>query len=65
MPRRTFSAEFKAEVVKLVVNSDQCSIYGSNDFTECVSKHRVVQSMPRRGNCWYNGPMEAVLNRNG
>lgn len=43
---------------KMLFHSDQGSIYGSDLFTQAVAKHRLTQSMSRRGNCWDNAPME-------
>lgn len=42
----------------MIFHSDQGSIYGSDKFTACVNRHKLVQSMSRRGNCWDNAPME-------
>ncbi|MDG6472525.1 IS3 family transposase [Glaesserella parasuis] len=42
----------------MLFHSDQGSIYGSKQFTQCVQKHKLTQSMSRRGNCWDNAPME-------
>ena len=42
----------------MLFHSDQGSIYGSKQFTQCVQNHKLTQSMSRRGNCWDNAPME-------
>ena len=43
----------------LVIHSDRGSQYASLAFEQCLSKHGLVQSMSRRGNCYDNAPMES------
>ncbi|MCT8548223.1 integrase core domain-containing protein [Glaesserella parasuis] len=42
----------------MLFHSDQGSIYGSKQFTQCMQNYKLTQSMSRRGNCWDNAPME-------
>lgn len=42
----------------LMFHSDQGSQYTSKAFTDMLQKHRITQSMSRRGNCWDNAPVE-------
>ena len=45
----------------LMFHSDQGSQYGSRRFRRVLWRHRVQQSMSRRGNCWDNSPMERLF----
>ena len=42
-------------------HSDQGSQYASRRFRRVLWRHRIVQSMSRRGNCWDNAPMERLF----
>jgi len=42
----------------VLFHSDQGSHYTSVKFRQQVWRHRIKQSMSRRGNCWDNSPME-------
>ena len=35
--------------------------YGSRRFRRILWRHRIQQSMSRRGNCWDNAPMERLF----
>lgn len=43
---------------KLLFHSDQGVQYASYAFTEELEKHKAVQSMSRKGNCWDNAVAE-------
>ena len=45
----------------LMFHSDQGSQYASRKFRRFLWRHRVDQSMSRRGNCWDNSPMERLF----
>ena len=45
----------------LIVHSDRGSQYASDAFRQQLSKHELVQSMSRRGNCYDNAPMESFF----
>ena len=45
----------------LMFHSDQGSQYASRKFRRLLWRHRIEQSMSRRGNCWDNAPMERLL----
>ena len=45
----------------LMFHSDQGSQYASRRFRRVLWRHRVQQSMSRRGNCWDNSPMERLF----
>jgi putative transposase len=45
----------------LIVHTDRGSQYASQAFRDQLSKHRMVQSMSRRGNCYDNAPMESFF----
>jgi putative transposase len=45
----------------LLFHSYQGSQYGSRNFRQRLGRHRMRQSMSRRGNCWDNAPMERVF----
>jgi transposase InsO family protein len=45
----------------LLFHSDQGSQYACGDFTKLLNKHRLTQSMSRRGNCWDNAPAESFF----
>jgi len=45
----------------LIFHSDQGSQYSSKPFREKLDKHKVVQSMSRKGNCWDNAPVESFF----
>lgn len=38
------------------IHSDQGSHYTSTIFQQLLNKHKLGQSMSRRGNCWDNAP---------
>lgn len=43
----------------LLSHSDRGSQYASEHYQRLLSKHGIVCSMSRRGNCWDNAPMES------
>lgn len=45
----------------LMVHSDQGVQYACDNFREMLKKHRFVQSMSRRGNCWDNAVAESFF----
>lgn len=45
----------------VLFHSDQGSQYGSRAFRQRRWRHRMTQSMSRRGNCWDNAPMERLF----
>ena len=47
----------------LVVHSDQGSQYASTAFKALLSRHRALQSMSRRGNCYDNAHAESFWSR--
>lgn len=49
---------YKNPVLRRPVESAQ---YGSRNFRRRLWRYRIRQSMSRRGNCWYNAPMERVF----
>jgi len=46
---------------QLLFHSDRGSQYACAEFTELLDKHRVTQSMSRKGNCWDNAPAESFF----
>ena len=45
----------------LLFHSDQGSQYASRTYRRFLWRHRIDQSMSRRGNCWDNAPMERLF----
>ena len=45
----------------LMIHSDQGVQYACDDFRNMLKKHRFVQSMSRKGNCWDNAMMESFF----
>jgi len=43
------------------IHSDQGSHYTSPTFHKLLRKHKLSQSMSRRGNCWDNAPQESFF----
>jgi putative transposase len=44
-----------------LIYSDQGSHYTSPRFQKLLKNYELGQSMPRRGNCWDNAPMESFF----
>jgi putative transposase len=44
---------------RVIVHSDQGSVYTSYAFQNYVTEHHLVNSMSRRGNCWDNAVIES------
>jgi putative transposase len=44
-----------------IIHSDQGSHYTSPLYQKMVKKHKLGQSMSRRGNCWDNAPQESFF----
>lgn len=53
--------EQRGKPQSLLFHSDQGSHDGSRNFRQWLWRHRMRQSMSRRGNCWDNAPMERVF----
>lgn len=45
----------------LIIHSDQGVQYGSALFKDIIKRHKFVQSMSRRGNCWDNSCVESFF----
>lgn len=48
-------------VKKVIVHSDRGSQYCSHDYRDLITKHQLVQSMSRKGNCWDNACAESFF----
>ena len=44
-----------------ILHSDQGSTYAAADYRALLGRHRIQQSMSRKGNCWDNAPMESFF----
>lgn len=44
-----------------IVHSDRGSTYATWIYQDLIRKHRIRQSMSRKGNCWDNAPMESFF----
>lgn len=44
-----------------VLHSDQGCTYSSTEYREVLKRHRIRQSMSRKGDCWDNAPMESFF----
>jgi len=47
--------------VPQIVHTDRGSTYATWLYRDLISKHRIRQSMSRKGNCWDNAPMESFF----
>lgn len=47
----------------LLIHSDQGSQYSATNFKDLVARHKAVQSMSRRGNCYDNAHAESFWSR--
>ncbi|MDZ7757263.1 IS3 family transposase [Rhodohalobacter sp.] len=45
----------------LIFHSDRGVQYACDSFTKVLGKHRITQSMSRKGNCWDNAPAESFF----
>jgi transposase InsO family protein len=45
----------------LLAHSDRGSQYASEHYQTLLTKHGILSSMSRRGNCWDNAPMESFF----
>jgi putative transposase len=45
----------------MIVHSDRGSQYCSHDYRDLITKHQLVQSMSRKGNCWDNAVAESFF----
>ena len=45
----------------LMIHSDRGVQYASGDFRAILKKHRFIQSMSRKGNCWDNAVAESFF----
>ena len=48
--RRSFTPEYKAEVVSLVREAEKS--IGANDYRDLLKRRSITCSMSRTGNCW-------------
>jgi putative transposase len=53
--------EQRGKPAGVMFHSDQGGQYVSRRFRQRLWRHRMEQSMSRRGNCWDNAPMERLL----
>ena len=44
-----------------ILHSDQGSNYSTAQYRQLLAKHRIRQSMSRKGDCWDNAPMESFF----
>jgi transposase InsO family protein len=44
-----------------IVHTDRGSTYATWAYRDLIAKHRIRQSMSRKGNCWDNAPMESFF----
>ncbi len=44
-----------------ILHSDQGSTYSAIEYRELLGRHRIRQSMSRKGDCWDNAPMESFF----
>ncbi|OES24278.1 DDE domain protein [Alteromonas macleodii] len=54
----TMAFELRGRPEGLLFHSDQGCQYTSVKFRRLLWRHKIKQSMSRRGNCWDNAPME-------
>jgi putative transposase len=47
----------------LIVHSDRGSQFGSNIFKDVIERHKFIQSMSRKGNCWDNACVESFFGK--
>ena len=47
--------------INILIHSDQGCHYTSIAYQALLKKHRIKQSMSRRGNCWDNAPQESFF----
>jgi len=45
----------------LLLHSDRGSRYCSKDFQKMLTKHQMISSMSRKGNCWDNAVAESFF----
>lgn len=45
----------------VILHSDQGSTYSATEYRELLGRHRIRQSMSRKGDCWANAPMECFF----
>lgn len=45
----------------MIFHSDRGMQYACSAFTNLLSKHQLIQSMSRKGNCWDNAPAESFF----
>ncbi|MGL9773897.1 MAG: IS3 family transposase [Sodalis sp. (in: enterobacteria)] len=50
--------ETRGKPAEVMFHSDQGSHYASRQFRQLLWRHRIKQSMSRRGNCWDNSPIK-------
>ena len=59
--RNRYSAEFKAEAIRLLHHSDRGVPYASTRDQEVLHRHAIRLSMSRSGNCWDNSVVESFF----
>ena len=47
--------------INIVIHSDQGVHYTSISYQQLLKDNNILQSMPRRGNCWDNAPQESFF----
>ncbi len=52
------ACETRGQPRDVMFHSDQGSQYTGLKYQQLLWRHRIKQSVSRRGNCWDNGPME-------
>jgi transposase InsO family protein len=51
----------RRDVSPTILHSDQGSTYATAEYRRLLSRHRIRQSMSRKGDCWDNAPMESFF----
>jgi putative transposase len=51
----------RRDVSPTILHSDQGSTYATAEYRTLLSRHRIRQSMSRKGDCWDNAPMESFF----
>ena len=51
----------RSPMLGLIFQSDRGSQYCSNDFQKFLKKHKIINSMSRKGNCWDNTVAESFF----
>jgi putative transposase len=51
----------KRRAAPTILHSDQGSTYATAAYRALLKRHKIRQSMSRKGNCWDNAPMESFF----